>query len=140
MGLPGHPLGLGCVCSPDWVFSQPATQCESEQLIARFCRAKGTAVCVCVFVCLCGVRALCIVYCVCVCVCARCGVAGIACVPVGPIVFYAGFTRAFLAGQTDTSSELLHKADQVRFLCVCMRSCVHVRVCARVCACACVCV
>lgn len=32
---------------------------------------------------------------------------GIACVPIGPIVYYRGFTRAFLAGDTESSSDLL---------------------------------
>jgi hypothetical protein len=36
-----------------------------------------------------------------------CGAVGIACVPIGPIVFYAGFTRAFLRGETPSSSEML---------------------------------
>ena len=36
----------------------------------------------------------------------------IACVPVGPIVYYKGFTRAFLKGETgETSDELLQKAS-----------------------------
>ncbi|KAL3943484.1 MAG: hypothetical protein SGBAC_002449 [Bacillariaceae sp.] len=34
---------------------------------------------------------------------------GITCVPVGPIVYYRGFTRAFLAGETESSTELLAK-------------------------------
>ncbi|KAL3769589.1 hypothetical protein ACHAWU_005541 [Discostella pseudostelligera] len=35
-----------------------------------------------------------------------------ACVPVGPIVYYKGFTRAFLKGETgETSDELLQKAS-----------------------------
>jgi hypothetical protein len=37
---------------------------------------------------------------------------GIACVPVGPVVYYRGFTRAFLAGDTDTTSELLQKVEE----------------------------
>jgi hypothetical protein len=32
---------------------------------------------------------------------------GVACVPVGPLVYYRGFTRAYLAGETPGSSELL---------------------------------
>lgn len=32
---------------------------------------------------------------------------GIDCVPIGPIVYYRGFTRAYLAGQTMTSAEML---------------------------------
>lgn len=36
---------------------------------------------------------------------------GIACVPVGPIVYYRGFTRAFLAGETESSAELLAKVE-----------------------------
>eukprot|EP00980_Cylindrotheca_fusiformis_P004998 scaffold1062_cov130-Cylindrotheca_fusiformis.AAC.4 len=34
---------------------------------------------------------------------------GISCVSVGPIVYYRGFTRAFLAGETESSSNLLAK-------------------------------
>jgi hypothetical protein len=36
---------------------------------------------------------------------------GIPCVPVGPVVYYRGFTRAFLAGETDTTDELLAKVE-----------------------------
>jgi dethiobiotin synthetase len=36
---------------------------------------------------------------------------GIACVPIGPIVFYRGFTRAFLAGDTESSSDFLAKVE-----------------------------
>ncbi|GAX24323.1 hypothetical protein FisN_4Lh439 [Fistulifera solaris] len=32
---------------------------------------------------------------------------GIACVPIGPLVYYRGFTRAFLAGETQSTEELL---------------------------------
>lgn len=32
---------------------------------------------------------------------------GIECVPVGPLVYYRGFTRAFLAGETDSTEQLL---------------------------------
>jgi AAA domain len=32
---------------------------------------------------------------------------GITCVPIGPLVYYRGFTRAFLAGETGSSDELL---------------------------------
>ena len=32
---------------------------------------------------------------------------GIACVPIGPLVYYRGFTRAFLAGETAPTDELL---------------------------------
>ena len=39
-----------------------------------------------------------------------CDKLGISCVPVGPIVYYKGFTRAFLAGETESSSELLASA------------------------------
>jgi len=38
---------------------------------------------------------------------AYCDKMGIACIPVGPIVYYKGFTRAFLAGETESSEELL---------------------------------
>lgn len=37
---------------------------------------------------------------------------GIDCVSIGPIVFYRGFTRAFLEGETETSEELLSKVEQ----------------------------
>jgi dethiobiotin synthetase len=37
---------------------------------------------------------------------------GIACVPVGPIVYYRGFTRAFLAGETESTDELLARAGR----------------------------
>jgi dethiobiotin synthetase len=36
---------------------------------------------------------------------------GIACVPIGPIVYYRGFTRAFLAGDTESPSQLLAKVQ-----------------------------
>jgi hypothetical protein len=36
---------------------------------------------------------------------------GIACVPIGPVVYYRGFTRAFLAGETESSAELLAKVE-----------------------------
>ena len=39
-----------------------------------------------------------------------CNRLGIACEAIGPVVFYKGFTRAFLAGETETSSELLAKS------------------------------
>ncbi len=42
---------------------------------------------------------------------AYCDQVGIECVPVGPIVYYKGFTRAFLAGETESSAELLAKAS-----------------------------
>ena len=35
-----------------------------------------------------------------------------ACVPVGPIVYYKGFTRAFLKGETESSDELLKRAGE----------------------------
>jgi AAA domain len=39
---------------------------------------------------------------------------GIQCVPVGPLVYYRGFTRAFLAGETRSTTELLQQcADAV---------------------------
>jgi dethiobiotin synthetase len=39
---------------------------------------------------------------------------GIQCVPVGPLVYYRGFTRAFLAGETETTDQLLkHCSDAV---------------------------
>lgn len=36
---------------------------------------------------------------------------GISCIPIGPVVYYRGFTRAFLAGQTESSPELLKKVE-----------------------------
>jgi len=36
-----------------------------------------------------------------------CEKVGIPCVPVGPVVYFKGFTRAFLAGETESSDELL---------------------------------
>lgn len=39
-----------------------------------------------------------------------CDKIGIPCVPVGPVVYYKGFTRAFLAGETESSGELLASA------------------------------
>lgn len=42
---------------------------------------------------------------------------GIECVAIGPVVFYSGFTRSFLAGEQGTSSELLASVkDAVRKL------------------------
>jgi dethiobiotin synthetase len=38
-----------------------------------------------------------------------CKQCGIYCVSIGPVVFYKGFTRAYLDGSTDTSSALLHQ-------------------------------
>jgi hypothetical protein len=35
---------------------------------------------------------------------------GIACEAIGPVVFYKGFTRAFLGGETESSKELLDKS------------------------------
>ena len=43
---------------------------------------------------------------------AFCEKMGIPCVPVGPIVYYKGFTRAYLAGETDTSEQLLGLARE----------------------------
>ena len=37
---------------------------------------------------------------------------GIPCVGIGPIVYYRGFTRAYLAGETESSSELLQSASR----------------------------
>jgi dethiobiotin synthetase len=36
-----------------------------------------------------------------------CKSVGITCVPIGPLVYYRGFTRAFLAGETATTEQLL---------------------------------
>jgi dethiobiotin synthetase len=38
-----------------------------------------------------------------------CEKAGIQCVPLGPVVFYKGFTRAFLAGESESSEKMLEK-------------------------------
>lgn len=35
-----------------------------------------------------------------------------ACVPIGPIVYYKGFTRAYLNGETESSDELLRRAGE----------------------------
>ena len=53
-------------------YIKPATQCESPQLVTKFCASRG-----------------------------------IACVGIGPVVYYAGFTRAYLAGETATSVQML---------------------------------
>jgi dethiobiotin synthetase len=37
---------------------------------------------------------------------------GIDCVSIGPIVYYRGFTRAFLEGETETSAEMLKKVEE----------------------------
>lgn len=37
---------------------------------------------------------------------------GIPCVPVGPLVYYRGFTRAFLAGETESTEQLLNQCGQ----------------------------
>lgn len=87
----------------DVAYIKPATQCEADQLVARYCRSVGT------YIRDWGAnnanvhwRGFALNF------------AGIACVPIGPIVYYPGFTRAFLSGQTDTSAELLSKAKAVR--------------------------
>ncbi|MGK3741867.1 MAG: dethiobiotin synthetase [Bacillariaceae sp.] len=36
---------------------------------------------------------------------------GIDCVPIGPVVYYRGFTRAFLAGQTSSTDDMLQKVE-----------------------------
>ena len=41
---------------------------------------------------------------------AYCDKVGIPCVPVGPVVYYKGFTRAFLAHETESTEELLSLA------------------------------
>ncbi|CEG40526.1 P-loop containing nucleoside triphosphate hydrolase [Plasmopara halstedii] len=61
----------------DIAYIKPATQCETPQLVTKFCRQHG-----------------------------------ISCCEVGPILFYKGFTRQFLKGETETSSQLLEKAKQ----------------------------
>jgi len=55
-------------------YIKPATQCEAEQPITRFCRNNH-----------------------------------IACVPIGPVVYYKGFTRAFLSGETPSSEHFLQQ-------------------------------
>ena len=40
-----------------------------------------------------------------------CEYLGIPCIPIGPVVYYRGFTRAFLAGETEPSHELLQKVE-----------------------------
>jgi hypothetical protein len=37
---------------------------------------------------------------------------GITCVPIGPLVYYRGFTRAFLAGETESTKTLLKSCQQ----------------------------
>jgi dethiobiotin synthetase len=41
-----------------------------------------------------------------------CETLGIECVPVGPVVYYRGFTRAFLAGETEPTEDLLEKVSE----------------------------
>jgi len=40
-----------------------------------------------------------------------CEKVGIHCIPIGPIVFYKGFTRAFLAGETESTQEMLENVS-----------------------------
>jgi AAA domain len=40
-----------------------------------------------------------------------CNKHGIHCVPIGPLVYYRGFTRAFLAGEAKTTDEWLHRCS-----------------------------
>mmetsp|Transcript_14159 Transcript_14159/g.23140 ORF Transcript_14159/g.23140 Transcript_14159/m.23140 type:complete len:353 (+) Transcript_14159:378-1436(+) len=64
-------------------YIKPVTQCESVQLITRYCENEG-----------------------------------IECVPIGPVVFYSGFTREFLKGNTPTSEELaMQVTEAVESLC-----------------------
>jgi dethiobiotin synthetase len=56
-------------------YIKPATQCEAEQPISKFCSRVGVSY-----------------------------------VSIGPIVFYKGFTRSFLRGETESSKELLRQA------------------------------
>jgi dethiobiotin synthetase len=58
-------------------YIKPATQCEAEQSVSKFCTKKGID---------------------------NCGI--------GPVVFYKGFTRAFLEGDTEPSSVLVENARQ----------------------------
>ena len=39
-----------------------------------------------------------------------CEARGIDCVSIGPVVFYSGFTRSFLAGEQGTSTDLIQSA------------------------------
>ena len=55
-------------------YIKPVTQCESVQLIQKYCTSMG-----------------------------------IECIGIGPIVFYSGFTRAYLNNETESSEELLQK-------------------------------
>ena len=41
-----------------------------------------------------------------------CKLKGIACNGVGPLVFYSGFTRAFLEGETDSTETILKKIEK----------------------------
>ena len=41
-----------------------------------------------------------------------CAAAGIAAMPIGPIVYYSGFTRAFLAGDTKDSEKMLTEVEE----------------------------
>ena len=68
---------LGKYKPSDLCYIKPATQCESTQLIWKFCENQG-----------------------------------IKCQGIGPIVFYSGFTRAFLKGETESSEQLLQKAKE----------------------------
>lgn len=49
-----------------------------------------------------------------------CNEVGIACVPIGPVVFYKGFTRSFLVGESEYSREeyLQQVCDRVAALCL----------------------
>ena len=76
LGLLGALLEQGHRPS-DIAYIKPATQCETPQLVGRFCAARGIANC-----------------------------------PIGPIVFYSGFTRAFLAGETASAGEMLSEVRQ----------------------------
>jgi dethiobiotin synthetase len=42
-----------------------------------------------------------------------CEKVGIQCIPIGPVVYYRGFTRAYLAGLTKTSEEMLQQISEV---------------------------
>ena len=58
-------------------YIKPATQCEQEQTVTKYCEEVGIS---------------------------HCGI--------GPIVFYKGFTRAYLAGETDSAEAMLMKVRE----------------------------
>lgn len=65
----------GGYAASELAYMKPATQCESEQPVTRYCKDKGIDA------------------------------------PAGPVTYVSGFTRAFLAGETKSSEEML---DDIR--------------------------